>query len=557
MKKILALLLVIVTVFSFSACGGEDGEKNSSVIEFEGSKAEYIGSELTKDADGNDAILVSFKFTNGNEEAKSYFWSFFNSVKQGDTELEPAITWVDEDSFETHVDSTFVDVEPGKSHKVTLAYNIVDRTTPIVVTFITLTDKVLGEITIDPTTIKEASEGESGELLGAESSGEEGLAGYYVVESMNMEGEILDAEMLSLMGMTESTYVVFREDGTMDLAYAGEMLTFEYVDDGTFFNGFAAGTYEQDGDTVKVVITELGFDATFKRSDGTPPEMPVYQGGDLGEELVAEFAGDWHGLAILYDCKGGYADNEGDQFEVVARFIPDIYGGLYPFILFYANGGEEIENIEFYKQEDYIAVDVYGTFLGEDLYDSEIFIDDYGALYIMLHVDDGNGDVFNVQACLRHLDDEWDSENDFPYPGIEFYNFYKGKSLEEILEIYGLDPSALLEMAENPEETETAVSGEGIVDFETLKEGFIYYLKESHRDNKYRKPSYEEIVEHFGGVEGKKDREDIWSDELHIYRWDTPEGDWVIINFEVDEEGEHAYSVSWSTALNEIRDQYK
>ena len=57
--------------------------------------------------------------------------------------------------------------------------------------------------------------------------------------------------------------------------------------------------------------------------------------------------------------------------------------------------------------------------------------------------------------------------------------------------------------------------------------------------------------------DGKKDREDIWSDELHIYRWDTPEGDWVILNFEVDEEGEHAYSVSWSTALNEIRDQHK
>ena len=173
MKKLLAILLAFVMVFSFTACGGGEGEdKNSSVIEFEGSKAEYIGSELTKDADGNDAVLVNFKYTNGNEEAKSFFWSFFSTVKQGDAELEAGITWVDEDSFETHVDSTFVDVEPGKSHKVTLAYNIVDRTTPIVITFVTLTDKVLGEITIDPATLKEAS-GEEG----SEGSVEAGLVG--------------------------------------------------------------------------------------------------------------------------------------------------------------------------------------------------------------------------------------------------------------------------------------------------------------------------------------------------------------------------------------------
>ena len=167
MKKLFAILLAAVMVFSFTACGGEEAkENNASAIEFEGSKAEYIGSELTKDADGNDAVLVNFKYTNGQEEAKSFFWSFFNSAKQGDTELEAAITWVDEDSFETHVDSTFVDVEPGKSHKVTLAYNVVDKTTPIVVTFVTLTDKVLGEITIDPTTVREASEGGTGFLGG-------------------------------------------------------------------------------------------------------------------------------------------------------------------------------------------------------------------------------------------------------------------------------------------------------------------------------------------------------------------------------------------------------
>ena len=552
MKKVLAILLAFVMVFSFTACGGEKGEdKNSSIIEFEGSKAEYIGSELTKDADGNDAVLVNFKYTNGNEEAKSFFWSFFNTAKQGDSELEAAITWVDEDSFETHVDSTFVDVEPGKSHKVTLAYNIVDKTTPIVITFVTLTDKVLGKIEIDPATLKEAS-GEEG----SEGSAETGLVGYYTVETLTVEGEEVDYDTLVLIGAALNTFVVFNEDGTMLLSIEGESMEFEYVDDGTFFNGFAAGTYVLEGDKITVDLPELGYKLLCKRSDGTPPEVEEYHGG-FDDETIARFTGDWHGLSAIYDAAGDYADEDMMVFETVARFTFDEYGDIIPYILFYVNGGTEIEDLSLYNIEDYYGMEVYGTFLGKDLYDSEIFMDDYGAVYIMLHIDDGAGNKMSIQTCMRKLDEEWDEDNDFPCADKAFLDFYRGKSLEDILEIYGLDPSVLPEMTEIPEGSGTAVSGEGIVDFETLEAGFVYYLKESHRDNKYRKPSYEEIVEHFGGVEGKKDREDIWSDELHIYRWDTPEGDWVILNFEVDNEGEHAYSVSWSTALNEIRDQHK
>lgn len=556
MRKLIAFLLAFVMVLGLTACGGgEDNEpKNDSVIELDGSTIEYIGSELGKDTEGKDAILLHYNYTNGADEPKSFFWTFFYTAKQGDTELEAAITWLDEDSFETHTDATFEDVEPGASKKVTISFNIIDKTTPVVVTFIDLMDEVLGKTTVDPKNLRENS---GGSLLGGnETSEEAGLAGYYVVNSMNMEGEELDYDMLSLMGFTENTYVVFRDDKTLDLAYGGEYLTFEYVDDGTFFNGFAAGTYEHEGDTVRITIAELGFDGTFIRSEGTPPEVPVYTGG-FSDEVIEGFTGDWHGLAVFYGNEGVYADEDGMTFEAVARFTFDEYGEVVPYILLYLNNGEEIEDIALYEQEGYIAMDVYGTIVGKELSGSEFFIDNYGALYFMLHADDGSGNVFNIQACLRKLDDEWNEENDYPYGGKAFTDFYGGKSLEEILEIYGIDPSVLPEMTEIPEGTGTAVSGEGIVDFETLETGFVYYLKESHRDNKYRKPSYEEIVEHFGGVDGKKDREDIWSDKLHIYRWDTTEGDWVILNFEVDEEGEHAYSVSWSTALNEIRDQYK
>ncbi len=104
MKKIVAVLLAFVMVLGLTACGGgEDNEpKNDSVIELDGSTIEYIGSELGKDTEGKDAILLHYNYTNGADEPKSFFWTFFYTAKQGDTELEAAITWLDEDSFETH-----------------------------------------------------------------------------------------------------------------------------------------------------------------------------------------------------------------------------------------------------------------------------------------------------------------------------------------------------------------------------------------------------------------------------------------------------------------------
>ena len=71
-------------------------------------------------------------------------------------------------------------------------------------------------------------------------------------------------------------------------------------------------------------------------------------------------------------------------FETVARFTFDEYGDIIPYILFYVNGGTEIKDLSLYNMEEYYGMEVYGTFLGKDLYDSEIFMDDYGADYMML-----------------------------------------------------------------------------------------------------------------------------------------------------------------------------
>lgn len=552
MKKLLAIILSTVMVFAFTACGGGEGEtKDSSVMELDDCTAKYIGSDLIKDADGNDSILIHLDFTNNSDETKSFYWTFFYTLKQGDTDLEMAVTFLNEDTFETYTDTAFKEVAPGESTKVTINYNIIDRTTPIEVRFTDLFDDEVGKFTIDPSALREKTAGEGtseGETAGT-------LSGYYVVETLIMDGEELGREMLELMDMADNTFAVFYDDGTADIAIEGESMEFTY-EDGKVFNNFTNGTYALEGDILTLDMSDIGYIMTFKRSDGTPPETNTYTGG-FDDAAIEAFTGDWHGLAEIYGSEGDYADANGQIFEVVARFTFDEYGDVVPYMLFYVNGGVEIEDLSLYNVEDYYAMEIYGSFLGVELYESELFLDDYGALYILLFADDGEGNTINIQACLRTLDDTWDPYNDDPCADDGFVKFYSGKSLEEILEIYGLDPSVLPPLSGGSGSSEPVATGEGIVDLETLKAGFAFYLTESHPNNNYRRPSYEEIVEHFGGVEGKKDRDDLWSDTLHIYRWDTPDGEnWVIINFSVDAEGEHAYSVSWSTGLNETQKTY-
>ena len=59
----------------------------------------------------------------------------------------------------THTDASFEDVEPGASKKITISFNIIDKTTPIVVTFTNLMGKVLGETTVDSANLRESSGG--------------------------------------------------------------------------------------------------------------------------------------------------------------------------------------------------------------------------------------------------------------------------------------------------------------------------------------------------------------------------------------------------------------
>ena len=93
----------------------------------------------------------------------------------------------------------------------------------------------------------------------------------------------------------------------------------------------------------------------------------------------------------------------------------------------------------------------------------------------------------------------------------------------------------------------------GYVDFETLKSCFDWLRDAIGSEGGFQRPTYEEISEHLGGVDGMKDHADSWRDDHHVYRWKTEDThDFLLISFKVNEDGSETWnSSSWSSGLND------
>ena len=149
----LLLLLVGVMSLGFAAC-----KKASEVpldpdhIVLDDYEIWYKGFDVTPDADGQSALVLTLDFTNNGKEATSYLWAVSEKAFQDGIGLEVATVFSDPDSYDTVTKAQLTEIVPGKTIEVKSAYVLPDSDTETVeVEFSQNPGKKKGKLSIDLT----------------------------------------------------------------------------------------------------------------------------------------------------------------------------------------------------------------------------------------------------------------------------------------------------------------------------------------------------------------------------------------------------------------------
>lgn len=149
MKKFVAapivLILTIVMALCLAACGSQTSPGNSNQTSSQAAEtvdlgdytAVYKGCKLAKTEDGGDALVLTYDFTNGSDQAASFFWTFFYTAQQADTVLETA--WYDENGNDL-CQNLQKEIVAGKTHEINLALTLENTEDDVTIRFSDLFD---------------------------------------------------------------------------------------------------------------------------------------------------------------------------------------------------------------------------------------------------------------------------------------------------------------------------------------------------------------------------------------------------------------------------------
>ena len=175
--NILCLLLAFLMIFSLAACGKSKGkEADNNLMKLGDYELLYKGASIMEDSDGNDAIVLTLDFKNNSKETASYLWSVSETLIQDGEDLEVAVVFTDDDSFETVIGSQFEDVEPGDTLEIKTAFVLKNTTSKVEATFEEIFGTKNGKITIDPSTL---SREEAAEIEPSEGSSDDELLDWW------------------------------------------------------------------------------------------------------------------------------------------------------------------------------------------------------------------------------------------------------------------------------------------------------------------------------------------------------------------------------------------
>ena len=223
-------------------------------------------------------------------------------------------------------------------------------------------------------------------------------------------------------------YIELREDGTGCFMLDGDPTEIDWKLDKD-----GALTLDRDGaicnctlkDGLITVNDYFGFDLqlTFRKSGGSGTGSTNTGNTDSTELSIDDFAevygGDWHGMAGLTDATGAFEELNDTAHEILARLVFDGNGDCQVWLAMYLEGENDFNFIDTYARvvpDDDTGLELRGTFMGGEMQDGILSVDETGALYVSCEVDSDLVDgSISLLANLRHLDDEnWTDEDYIP-----------------------------------------------------------------------------------------------------------------------------------------------
>lgn len=157
MKRFISLLLAVLLILAFGIFAMGSGESETvdqgsdsaqAAEENENSLGDYAveidSCRLAKDYEGNDIVIVKYKFTNNADESASFMFAFDETVYQDGVGLNEC--YFADDSANYSVDNQTKEIKTGTSLDVEVAYELNDSTTDIEVEvkeLISFDDKVI------------------------------------------------------------------------------------------------------------------------------------------------------------------------------------------------------------------------------------------------------------------------------------------------------------------------------------------------------------------------------------------------------------------------------
>lgn len=190
-----------------------------------------------------------------------------------------------------------------------------------------------------------------------------------------------------------------------------------------------------DGDMV------LAFERVGGKSGTASDDSPA---AEISEALMAKYEGDWHGIILFSNAKGStFADRDGKKCDVAARIALDENGNVTPY---FAEAKDEDTEYNFRNMEAELDPDMDYMYISGNLLTGKIDTaavgEENGLLHSFFTITADNGDTIDAEFAMRHPDVPWQSD-DYPMYPKEGFDYYKGKSLEQVLADFGTMPAGL------------------------------------------------------------------------------------------------------------------